>query len=126
MIDLEGEKKTGPPWKVRLAIIAFIFVVFAGGFFFTENRKEGRVVGLITMFFGGCALGLVKKRRDGGCKNPGLSKILEGLALGSMFAPHLWLLREGRAADMLSVHPHESIVIPAMILVLYYLFLKYW
>lgn len=126
MIDLEGEKKLKTPWKVRLAIIAFIAVVFAGGFFFTVDRAEGRLAGLVTMSFGGLALGLVKKRKDDQSRNPGLSRILEGLALGLMFTPHLWLLREGRAVEMWRVHPHESIVIPAMILTLYYLFLKYW
>jgi hypothetical protein len=126
MIDLEGEKKPKTPWKVRLAIVAFIALVYAGGLFFTVDRAEGRLPGLVTMFFGGLALGFVKRRKDGRVKRTVPWRILEGLALGLMFAPHFWLLREGRAADMIRVHPHESLVIPAMFLTTYYLFLKYW
>jgi|GEM_PF-5620622 len=126
MITLEGERKFGPPWPVRIAIVLFIGTAFFGGAFFPEHKTEPRWIGLLINIFGGLALLSAKNRKYGESKNPLFNKYLEMLALGLMFVPHLWLLRNGQAMEMIRIHPFESIVVPVLFFISYYLIRKDW
>lgn len=129
LITLRGETNLKQPLGIRLAVALIVVVGVIVPMLFFQPQKyvffHPRIL-IVTSLFGGLAVALTDRRHKKKIKNPSLYRYLEWIALGMMFVPHLWLIRNGQAANMINVHPYESFVLPALILVAYYLKSIFW